>query len=68
MSESAGGKSGLRTTGATGARFRMASKMTALVVPGKGRRPVDASYRTAPKEKRSERLSTSSPRACSGDM
>ena len=57
-----------KRTGAVGARFRMASKITADVLPVKGWRPVDISYKTAPKENRSVRVSSSSPRACSGDM
>ena len=35
---------------------------------GEGPWPVAISYRTAPNEKRSLRVSTDSPRACSGDM
>ena len=38
------------------------------IVPRKGGRPVSISWTRAPNEKRSERSSTSSPRACSGDM
>ena len=40
----------------------------ASVAPLNGGRPVTISYSTAPSEKRSVRTSTSSPRACSGDM
>ena len=51
-----------------GVRFRTASKMIAEVPPEKACRPVAISYSTTPKENKSVRASTSSPRACSGDM
>ena len=60
------GSRGFRRLAGMGARFKMASKFTAEVSPGKARRPVDISYRTAPKENKSLRMSTSCPRACSG--
>ena len=68
MRSSSAGRLGFSRTGAVGARFRMASKITAEVLPMKGWRPVAISYITAPKENRSVRVSSSSPRACSGDM
>ena len=46
----------------------MPSKITATVDPEKGTTPVAISYSTTPSENRSERASSSSPRACSGDM
>ena len=67
-SSSFGGRSGLSRTGATGARFRMASKITPEVSPRNGIAPVAISYMTIPKEKRSVRASRSLPRTCSGDI
>ena len=43
MRSSSKGKEGFSRTGAVGARFRMASKITAEVFPVKGWRPVDIS-------------------------
>ena len=40
MRSSSAGSSGFSRTGETGARFRIASKMTADVGPGNGCRPV----------------------------
>ena len=42
--------------------------MADAVSPLKAGRPVTISYNTAPSENRSDRPSTASPRACSGDM
>jgi hypothetical protein len=68
IASSCDGSSEFRRIGAIGARFRMASKITAEVSPRKGSEPVAISYSTTPKEKRSVRASSSLPRACSGDM
>ena len=46
----------------------MASKIIAEVSPRNGSVPVAISYKTAPKENRSVRASSSLPLACSGDM
>src|SRR5258708_22427604 len=46
------GKSGFRRTGETGARSRIAWKISAEVSPRKGSMPVDISYSTTPTEKR----------------
>ena len=40
----------------------------AAVAPANARRPVLISYSTKPNEKRSLRVSSFSPRACSGDI
>jgi hypothetical protein len=55
-------------TGATGSLVKIASSISPVVCPPKGRVPVTISYSTTPNEKRSERASSSFPRACSGDM
>ena len=68
MRSSSCGTSGLMRTGATGARFRMASNTAAEVEPEKAWRPVAISYSTTPSEKISVRESRSLPRVCSGDM
>ena len=65
---SSAGRSGFSRTGATGARFTMASQIIAEVSPRNGNVPVAISYNTAPKEYRSVRASKSLPRTCSGDM
>ena len=65
---SSGERCGLRLVGETGAWVRIWVKITAVVGPSKGRRLVAVSYNTAPKLNRSVRASTSSPRACYGDM
>ncbi len=59
---------GLKDDAGAGSRLRIPSKMTAVVLPGKLTRPVAISYSTTPNEKRSVRWSSSSARACSGDM
>jgi hypothetical protein len=61
------GRSGLSSLAGVGERLRMLSKTAAGVAPGKARSPVAISWIKAPNEKRSDRWSTSSPRACSGD-
>src|SRR5215469_13275130 len=61
---SSAGRSGFSRTGATGARFRMASKMVAVLSPRKGSCPVAISYKTAPNENKSVRASSSLARAC----
>ena len=48
--------------------LRIARRMADAVSPLNAGRPVTISYNTAPSENRSERPSTGSPRACSGDM
>ena len=63
-----GTTSGFKRCTDSGARFRIASKITAVVPPVNAGRPDAISYNTAPNEKRSVRWSSSSPRACSGDM
>ena len=68
MSSSSGGTSGFSRTGGTGARFRMASKITPELSPRNGSAPVAISYSTAPNENRSVRASSSLARTCSGDM
>ena len=68
MCSSVGMTSGLIALGGTGTRFRIWSKMTAVVWPLKVWTPVAISYITTPSENRSLRWSTASPRACSGDM
>src|SRR5580693_7544274 len=68
MRSSSCGTSGLMRTGATGARFRMASKTAAEVEPENACRPVAISYNTTPSEKISVRESRSLPSVCSGDM
>src|SRR5271170_3557354 len=67
MSSSFAGSSGFNRTGATGARFKIASVITPDVSPRNGTAPVDISYSTTPNEKRSVRASNSFPRTCSGD-
>ena len=63
-----GGTFGFSPVADSGALLRSASKTTAEVLPLKGNVPVVISYNTTPKENRSVRASSSSPRACSGDM
>ena len=67
-SSSRGGISGFKRTAGIGAFSRIALKITAVVAPRNGTAPVAISYSTAPKLKRSLRTSSSSPRACSGDI
>src|SRR6516164_6164759 len=67
-SSSFGGRSGFSRTGETGTRLRMASKIVAELSPRKGDCPVAISYKTAPKENKSVRASSSLARACSGDI
>jgi hypothetical protein len=53
---------GIQLSGATGARFTMASQIIAELSPRKGNAPVVISYITAPNEKKSVRASSfSSP-------
>ena len=52
----------------SGVRLRISSNVTARVRPPNGVRPVAISKNRTPSENRSLRESTSSPRACSGDM
>jgi hypothetical protein len=66
ISSSFGGSSGFNRVGEVGAVCRMAPKMMAEVLPGKGSLPVAIWYNTTPIENRSVRVSNSSPRACSG--
>ena len=68
MRSSSGGTVGLSRTGAGGALWRMASKVETVELRENAVCPVTISYSTAPKEKMSVRASSSSPRACSGDM
>ncbi len=68
MRSSSAGSIALIVLGGAGSRLRMPSNTTAVVWPGKLWRPVAISYSTTPNENRSVRGSTSSPRACSGDM
>ena len=65
---SSSGASGFRRTTGTGWLWRMASIVSVVLLPRYGSTPVAISYSTTPKENRSLRESTSSPRACSGDM
>ena len=53
--------------GATSSR-RIADSVEIPELPSNARRPVTISYKTEPKEKMSERVSTRLPSACSGDM
>ena len=48
--------------------LRRASKIVAVLSPWNGSCPVAISYKTAPKENKSVRASSSLARACSGDM
>src|SRR5512143_3539965 len=68
MAASSGGTSGFTLDGDLGVWFRIASTAAARVLPWKGGFPVAISYSTAPREKRSLRVSAASPLACSGDM
>ncbi len=67
MRSSSGGRAGWWRLG-RGVSLKMAWNTTAGVPPSKARAPVASSKSTAPKEKRSLRASSASPRACSGDM
>ena len=68
MRSNSGGRSGLTRKGGVGARFKMASWITAVVAPANACLPVAISYSTDPKLNTSVRESISSPRACSGDI
>lgn len=59
---------GLNVRGGEGVSLRMALRMADAVSPLNAGRPAIISYMTAPSENRSDRASTGSPRACSGDM
>ena len=61
MSISLAGTALFRRMGDSGVRFRIASKITADVLPSNGWRPVAISYRTTPREKISERASSELP-------
>ncbi len=65
---SSSGMAGLITEGGAGVSFRSEAKIIAAVAPPNARRPVAISYSTKPKEKRSVRVSSFSPRVCSGDI
>ena len=65
---SAVGTRGLIVRGGEGVSLRIARKTADGVSPLNARRPVTISYNIAPNENRSDRASTGSPRACSGDM
>jgi hypothetical protein len=65
---SSGGTSGFTRPGDGGVLLRISWNTTAVVAPVNGGRPVAISYSTTPKENRSLRASSRSPRACSGDM
>ena len=43
-------------------------RVSAASLPSNGSRPVQISYRTMPRENRSDRSSSAAPLACSGDM
>ena len=64
----AGGMSGSSARNSGGSSFKMPCITAMALSPSNGRRPVSISYRTLPRLKRSERLSTGLPNACSGDM
>ena len=68
ISSSFGATLGFKEDGAAGVRFKIASKMTAEVFPLNAACPAAISYSTAPRLNRSVRASSSSPRACSGDI
>ncbi len=68
MRANSDGTFGFSPDAGIGALLRIASKTTAEVLPLKGKLPVVISYNTTPKENRSVRASSASPRACSGDM
>ena len=51
-----------------GSRSMMAAVMLARLFPSNALRPVTISYKTAPKEKISDRASASLPSSCSGDI
>src|SRR5882672_9446567 len=68
MSSNFAGRFGFSRTGASGARFMMASKITPDVSPRNGTEPVAISYNTMPNENRSVRESRVLPLTCSGDM
>jgi hypothetical protein len=62
------GMDGFSRTGAAGARFKIASKITPELSPWNGSVPVAISYKTVPNENRSLRASNSFALTCSGDM
>jgi len=68
VTSSLGGKSGFKRTGELGARFRMASKMTAEGVATERQKTCGHFIEDDSKRKRSLRASRSLPRTCSGDM
>jgi hypothetical protein len=68
MSSSFGGTSGFSRTTDVGVPSRMALKITPELSPRNGSVPVVISYKTAPKENKSVRPSSSLARTCSGDM
>ena len=68
MLSSSSGTRGFSSTGAVGARLRIASNTAADVVPPNARRPVIISYSTTPSENTSVRASSCFPSACSGDI
>jgi hypothetical protein len=55
------GRAGFTLVGGIGFSWRIASKITAIVVPWNAQRAVAISYSTAPKLNRSVRVSSSSP-------
>ena len=65
---SAGGMFGSFSPRSGGSSFRIAPRVSIDELRLKARVPLSISYRIAPKEKMSVRLSTCSPRTCSGDM
>ena len=62
------GASGFTSVSFGGSSRRIDVMSERPVSPSKGRVPVAISYRSTPKEKRSDRASTWRPSACSGDM
>ena len=68
IASTSGGTAGLTSRGARILPSRTASSTEISLSPEKRRSPVSSSKSTAPSEKMSERPSTGSPQACSGDM
>ena len=65
---SSAGVSGANRASGAGSAVRIAAASAAELAPWNGRCPVTISYSSTPTLKRSLRGSSSSPRACSGDM
>ena len=64
----AGGVFGSFSVRSGGSSLRIAPSVSIDESRLNARAPLSISYRIAPKEKMSERVSTGSPRTCSGDM